>query len=158
MFKTWNMRSMWGVKNQDMWFVQNSYPLRPSSNPLRDPLYPSRSSYLNLLLSCNLPSFTCFSLRNAIVPVFLKEMLFYLFFTKKCYFTCFSQRNVILLVFHKEMLFYLFFTKKCYFVVAYFLEKLQYCTCTLYLCTLVAVRKPMSIEQTRVWFGLCREI
>jgi hypothetical protein len=115
MFKTWNMRSMWGVKNQDMWFVQNSYPLRPSSNPLRDPLYPSRSSYLNLLLSCNLPSFTCFSLRNAIVPVFLKEMLFYLFFIKKCYFACFSQRNVILLVFHKEMLFYLFFTKKCYF-------------------------------------------
>ena len=78
--------------------------------------------------------FTCFPLRNTI----------YLFLTNKSYFTCFSQRNVILLVFHQEMLFYLFFTKKCYFIVACFLEKMRYCTRTLYLCTLVAVHTPMN--------------
>ena len=48
-----------------------------------------------------------------------------------------------LLGFHKEMLFYLIFTKICYFIVACFLEKMRYCTCTLYLCTSVAVRTPM---------------
>ena len=92
MFNTWNIRSMWFVKNQDMWFVKNSYPLRPSSNPLRDPLYPSQNSYLNLLLSCNLPS-RCVLWED-------KMLLFYMFFTKKCYFACFSLRNAILLVFH----------------------------------------------------------
>ena len=47
----------------------------------------------------------CSSLRNVILLVF----------TKKCYFTCTSQRNCILPVFHKEMLFYLFPTNKFYF-------------------------------------------
>ena len=141
MFNTWNMRSMGFVKNQDMWFVKNSYPLRPSSNPLRDPLHPSQNSYLNRLLSCNL------SQRNGVLLVFHKEMLFYMLFTKKC------NNKYYFTFFHGEMLYYLYFTKKCYFIVVYFLEKMRYCTCTLYLCTLVAVRTPMGTGLTGLSFS-----